>query len=122
MADSHTLLFLHLPHKHLIHNLSSPLPILLIVSLNSDNPSSIDMSKGIELVVWSPVITKDCFPISKKGTVKRPRVIDARPPGVFDRAALQAIKKWKYKPKIMNGVPVETVGVQVKLTFKLDEM
>jgi len=62
------------------------------------------------------------FTISKKGTVKNPRVIEAKPPGVFDRAALQAIRKWKYKPKIQNGVPMETVGVQVQLTFKLDEM
>ncbi len=62
------------------------------------------------------------FTISKKGTVKNARMIEAKPPGVFDRAALQAIRKWKYKPKIRNGVPVATVGVQVKLTFRLDEM
>jgi protein TonB len=62
------------------------------------------------------------FTISKKGTVKNARVIDARPKGVFDRSALSAIRKWKYKPKIKDGVAVQTYGVQVKLTFKLEDM
>jgi protein TonB len=62
------------------------------------------------------------FTISTKGAVKNARVIKAKPPNIFDRAALQAILKWKYKPKIVDGVPVETRGVQVKLTFKLEDL
>jgi len=62
------------------------------------------------------------FTISTKGTVVNARVIDSKPPNIFDRAALQAILKWKYKPKIVDGTPVETRGVQVKLTFKLEDL
>jgi protein TonB len=62
------------------------------------------------------------FTISKTGTVKNARVIDAQPPHIFNRAALDAIRKWKYKPTIVNGVAMETPGIQVQLTFKLDEM
>jgi protein TonB len=59
------------------------------------------------------------FTISSTGSVKNPRVLDAKPPGIFDRAALRAIKKWKYKPKIENGVAVERYHVKVQLTFEL---
>jgi protein TonB len=62
------------------------------------------------------------FTISTKGAVKDARVIKAKPRNIFDRAALQAISKWKYKPKIVEGVAVETRGVQVKLTFKLEDL
>jgi len=61
------------------------------------------------------------FDISTTGAVKNARVLKARPPRIFDKAARQAIRKWKYKPKIVNGQAVVTKGVQVKLTFELDE-
>jgi protein TonB len=62
------------------------------------------------------------FTISVTGAVKNARVIDSKPPNIFDRAAVQAISKWKYKPKIVNRVAMETQGVQVKLSFKLDDL
>lgn len=62
------------------------------------------------------------FTIATTGAVKDARVIDSRPPNIFDRAALQAILKWKYKPKIVDGTAVETRGVQVKLTFRLEDL
>ena len=61
------------------------------------------------------------FTISAKGSVKNPRVIDARPPNIFNRSALRAIRKWKYKPTIQDGVAIETPGVRVKLKFELDK-
>lgn len=62
------------------------------------------------------------FDISTTGAVLNARVVKSKPPNIFDRAALQAIAKWKYKPKIVNGVPTITRGVQVKLTFKLEDL
>jgi len=59
------------------------------------------------------------FTISKLGTVKDPKVIGSEPSSIFDRAALKAIRKWKYNPKIEDGEPVERPGVRVKLTFDL---
>jgi len=61
------------------------------------------------------------FQISKTGSVKNARVLKAQPSGVFDRAALRAIRKWKYKPQIENGVPVEAHGVTVRLKFELGD-
>ena len=43
------------------------------------------------------------------------------PNSVFDRAAEQAATKFKYKPKIVDGDPVETAGVRNKITFQLTE-
>jgi protein TonB len=59
------------------------------------------------------------FTISKLGTVKDPHVIGSHPSSIFDRAALKAIRKWKYNPKIEDGEPVERPGVKVKLNFDL---
>ena len=30
-------------------------------------------------------------------------MIEAKPPGIFDRAAMNAALKFKYKPKVVNG-------------------
>ncbi|RME20469.1 MAG: energy transducer TonB [Deltaproteobacteria bacterium] len=61
------------------------------------------------------------FDISTKGTVINARVVDAHPPNIFNKAALDAIRKWKYKPRIRNGVPVVTKGVRVRLKFELEK-
>jgi protein TonB len=59
------------------------------------------------------------FTISPVGTVQNPQVIASEPSFVFDRAALRAVRKWKYNPKIENGVAVPRSGVQVRLRFEL---
>jgi len=59
------------------------------------------------------------FTVSRAGTVKDPEVTAANPRSVFDDAALQAIRKWKYQPKVVNGAPVERPGVTVRLEFTL---
>ena len=61
------------------------------------------------------------FKISKTGSVKDAKVLQSQPAGTFDRAALRAIRKWKYKPQIENGVAVEAHGVTVRLKFELGE-
>jgi protein TonB len=60
------------------------------------------------------------FSISKTGTVADPVVIDADPPSTFNRAALRAVRKWKYRPRVQNGQPVERHGVQTVIRFDLD--
>lgn len=58
------------------------------------------------------------FTITTSGTVRNPVVIDADPPRIFDRAAKRAIKKWKYRPRVIDGVAVERKETN-KLTFEL---
>jgi len=51
---------------------------------------------------------KISFTITEQGTVQDAVVIDAKPEDIFDKAALQAILKWKFKPRISDGKPVAT--------------
>ncbi len=60
------------------------------------------------------------FTISAAGTVKDPVVVDAKPATIFNRAALRAIRKWKYSPKIEEGVAVDRPDVRVRLHFNLE--
>ncbi len=60
------------------------------------------------------------FTITESGMVKDPVVVEAHPSKVFNRAALQAIKRWKFEAKIIGGEPFEQRAVQV-LQFKLSK-
>ena len=60
------------------------------------------------------------FTITKEGTVKDAVVVAAQPAKVFNRAALRAIKRWKFKAKIIGGEAFEQRAVQV-LQFKLSK-
>lgn len=59
------------------------------------------------------------FIVSKNGSVKAPNVVEAKPEGIFEKAALDAASKFKYKPRVVDGEPVEVAGVQNKITFQL---
>jgi protein TonB len=66
--------------------------------------------------VASPFIVSNC------GWIKNARNegdCEDSPNSVFDSAALKAATKFKYKPKVIDGEPVETAGVQNKITFEL---
>jgi protein TonB len=60
------------------------------------------------------------FTITTAGTVKDPHVIESDPPRVFDREAIRAILKWKFKPRVVNGIAVERRATQV-IDFSLDK-
>ena len=44
----------------------------------------------------------------------------ADPKRVFDKEARRALRKWKYKPKIENGVPVAQHDMFVVLDFRFE--
>jgi len=59
------------------------------------------------------------FTIKTDGSVDNTVVVSSEPEGIFDDAALNAISKWKFKEKIVNGVAVPQRAVQT-LQFKLE--
>lgn len=61
------------------------------------------------------------FDIAVTGSTANIRVIDAQPQGVFERAAINALKKWKYKVPVIDGVPRGQVDMMTRITFKLQE-
>ncbi len=58
------------------------------------------------------------FTITKEGTVKDAVVVEAHPGKTFNRAALKAIRRWKFKPQMIAGEAFEQFAVQV-LKFNL---
>ena len=60
------------------------------------------------------------FTITPIGTVINPRVLDSEPARIFNREALRAIVKWKFKPRVVDGVAVERVASQV-IGFDLEQ-
>jgi protein TonB len=61
------------------------------------------------------------FTVTALGTVIDPKVIDANPPNIFNRAAMNAAKKFKYKPKIVDGKAQAVPGVRNIIRFELDK-
>ncbi len=60
------------------------------------------------------------FTVTKQGSVRDPLVVESNPEGIFERAAMDAALKFKYKPRVVNGEPAEVSGVQNRITFEID--
>ena len=54
------------------------------------------------------------FTVTRAGKVSNPQVIAAKPPGVFEREALKAIKRWRFRPQ-----SADYSGVTQKIRFDL---
>lgn len=85
-----------------------------LVRINPDYPPRAQ-ARGIE--GW--VLIE--FTITAAGTVRDARVVNASPKGYFEEAALKAIGRWRYNPKVQEGVAVERVGVRVRLSFNVEK-
>jgi len=60
------------------------------------------------------------FTVTATGSVRDPIVLQSTS-SLFERAATQAVLKFKYKPRVVDGVPVEVSGVKTRITFELEE-
>jgi TonB family protein len=60
------------------------------------------------------------FTVAKDGTTRDAVVRAAEPAGTFDRAALDAVKRWRYEPRVVGDTAVEQ-RVQTRLRFRLAE-
>lgn len=60
------------------------------------------------------------FTVTATGTVKDAIVMFSTS-SLFERAATRAVLKFKYKPRVVDGQPVEVVGVKTRITFKIED-
>ncbi len=60
------------------------------------------------------------FTVTTTGTVKDPLVVFSTS-SLFERAAIRAVLKFKYKPRVVDGVPVEVPNVKTRITFKIED-
>jgi len=61
------------------------------------------------------------FSINEVGGVEDIKVIDAKPKRVFNREARRALKRWKYKPKVVDGKTIKQTGLVVQLDFSMEK-
>lgn len=61
------------------------------------------------------------YTIAPTGHVQDIEVVESNPRGVFDRAARVALRKWRYTPRTVDGVPVEVRGVNYRFRFRLED-
>ncbi len=60
------------------------------------------------------------FTIEADGSVSNPKIIASNPRRMFDRNAVRAIYKWKFKPRIVDGKPVARRATQ-RIDFNINE-
>jgi protein TonB len=85
---------------------------LPIVKVAPQYPSRAS-SRGIEGYVLLE------YTVTKQGTVLNPVVIEAEPSTIFNKAAIRSALRYKYKPRVVDGVPQDVPGVRTRITFQL---
>ena len=60
------------------------------------------------------------FHLDENGTISRLAVMQAEPAGIFDDAAVAAVKKWKFQPATKDGKPVP-YWVELPIHFSLKQ-
>jgi len=59
------------------------------------------------------------FTVTAAGTVRDP-IIMFSTSSLFERAATRAVLKFKYKPRGVDGIPVDVPNVKTRITFKIE--
>lgn len=70
-------------------------------------------SKGLEGYVVLSLM------VGSTGRIEDLKVVEAQPSGVFEEAAMAAVRQWSFEPATYEGVPV-SVRVSQTLRFELD--
>jgi len=61
------------------------------------------------------------YTVTTTGATRDPQAIDCAPQGVFEDASVKAALKFKYKPRVIDGSPVEVAGVRNRFLYELEE-
>ncbi len=55
------------------------------------------------------------YTVDVEGKTQNVRVESSEPPEVFDKAAMSAVRRWRYEPATIDGVPTEA---QLRMTIR----
>ena len=126
-------------NQQVVNNMPTPTVPALDLGVGGDGPFLGAMGQGVDLgkdggiipiVTIAPNYPRKAaiakiegwvrveFTITESGTVVNPKVIESKPVRIFDREALRAILKYKFKPKIVDGVAMTQTATQ-QIDFKL---
>ena len=59
------------------------------------------------------------FTVTATGRVQDIAVVESEPRGVFDSVSKSALRRWRYRPRMEDGEPVDVHGVRTRLVFRL---
>ena len=60
------------------------------------------------------------FTVTSAGTTADVRVIECTS-SLFERASVQALLKFKYKPRVVNGTAIDVPNLQHRITFRIED-
>jgi len=60
------------------------------------------------------------FTVMKTGEVTNAVAVECTS-SVFTNSSIKAVLKWKYKPRVVNGEPIDSPGVRTRLTYKFED-
>ena len=100
------------PKEHMIDGFGTSGDLLPIVTVAPAYPARALARhlEGYAVVEYTVTVTggvRDAFIVTSSN-------------GIFDRPALEAAYKFKYKPRVVDGQPVETPGVRRKFSFVIE--
>lgn len=70
-------------------------------------------ARGVETVVLQ-------FDVTPEGSVVNPEVLETTN-ACFNRAAIRAVQRWRYNPKVQDDVAQPRFGVRTAIDFQLEE-
>lgn len=101
----------------------------------TDNPETLQLSEIAErmspIIEVAPIYPRRAqtrgiegfcllsFTVTTSGSVADVTTVNCEPVGVFDRVSIDALAKFKYKPLVIDGTPVEVPGVVHRFDFRL---
>lgn len=60
------------------------------------------------------------FTVNKMGAVENITIVESSH-NAFERPSMRAVAKYKYKPRVIDGLAVKVQGVMEKISFKLED-
>ena len=86
-----------------------------VVPLVRIEPAYPPRAEGRGIEGWAQVR----FTVTAAGTIRDAVVVASEPGEIFDEAAVEAVARWRYNPRIDGGTAVERVGLETVFRFQL---
>jgi TonB family protein len=93
-------------------------PASLIASLKRVRATTPDYPQAAMAQRIAGSVTLE-YTVDTRGEPRDIHVVEATPPGVFDQAAINAVKRWRYAPMVVDGSAVDVPGVRTRVRFEL---
>ena len=102
------------------------LGLLASCALQQPGDQSLQLVKGIVPVYPTDLRVKGVggkvtvqYDVTAQGQVVNAKIVVSEPPGLFDAAALEAVRSWRFRPQVRNGQIVSVVGLTSSLEFRV---